>query len=85
MSVGVSVVKEGVLPRAQLCDMHSEFCPLQLSKGNRRLAKYLETHEIVDLLSDFRSHTIPYENLLAHMKSLQPRYYSIASAAVEVR
>ena len=46
--------------------------------------EYISTHEVLDILTDFSSHSLPYATLLTHLKPLQPRYYSIASSPAQV-
>ncbi|XP_052800861.1 NADPH oxidoreductase A-like isoform X2 [Mya arenaria] len=52
----------------------------EISKKNTRLYGYLEPREVVDVLEDFPSHTLPWQHILPCLKALQPRYYSIASS-----
>ncbi|KAL4223334.1 hypothetical protein ACF0H5_016805 [Mactra antiquata] len=50
------------------------------SKSNCVLQTYIKKHEIVDVLNDFKSHTLPWQQILSCMRYLQPRYYSISSS-----
>jgi len=51
-----------------------------MGKENRRLSEYLDLREVHDVLEDFPSHTLSWQHILSCLKSLQPRYYSIASS-----
>jgi len=54
------------------------------SKTNEPLQKYLHHREIIDVLQDFpkASKNLTIRNMLAHLRNLQPRYYSISSTPV---
>ncbi|KAH3889663.1 NADPH oxidoreductase A-like [Dreissena polymorpha] len=52
-----------------------------VSKSNTQLHQYLEHREVADVLQDFSSHQLPWKQILANLKCLQPRYYSIASSS----
>lgn len=51
-----------------------------LSRHNLALAQYLSEREVVDVLRDFPSSSLPLPRLLSLLRTLQPRYYSIASS-----
>jgi hypothetical protein len=59
---------------------------IQISKKNTLLHEYLYEREVVDVLEDYveTSSHISIVDILAQMKGLQPRYYSIASSPVIV-
>ena len=56
----------------------------QLSRQNLALAQYLLEREVVDVLRDFPSSSLPLPRLLSLLRALQPRYYSIASSPQKV-
>lgn len=54
------------------------------SKQNKALQDYLHHREVLDVLLDFpkAAKTLTIRNMLAHLRPLQPRYYSISSSPV---
>ena len=54
---------------------------------NKLLQSYLEDREVADVLDDFQtiSSALHVDVLLKQMKTLQPRYFSIASSPRIVR
>ena len=54
------------------------------SKQNKPLQEYLHHREVVDVLNDFpkSARNLTIRNMLAHLRNLQPRYYSISSTPV---
>jgi len=51
------------------------------SKTNAPLQTYLHHREVIDVLNDFpkAAKNLTIRNMLAHLRNLQPRYYSISS------
>lgn len=45
---------------------------------------YLSEREVVDVLEDFSSFQCRLQDIVAQLRSLQPRYYSIASSPLTV-
>ena len=54
------------------------------SKSNAALQDYLHHRELIDVLNDFpkAARQLTIRNMLAHLRNLQPRYYSISSTPV---
>ena len=48
--------------------------------SNKRLADYVRSREVADVLFEFSPCCLPLETILGCLRPLQPRYYSISSA-----
>ena len=83
-------LREFLTTRANLARTTSSFLRLfegenPILQDKQQLAKYLESHDPLDVLKKYKDHRTPLQDLCRELAPLLPRFYSVASSPKMVK